>query len=109
MGITLASSSLAYIGAYGASASTSIVIANPIHSSTLISYYCKTDVGTVYVGFGNGTTATTTETQCTTSGTNVPLSTNNTFTGRQAVYLEVGHEGSNPNIITVTADVEDSN
>ena len=106
--IVVASSTLSYFGAYGTSGTTTTAIANPLHSSTLTSYFCKTDVGTVYVGFGTGS-ATTTETQCTSTGTQVTVSSNNTWTGRQTVFMDIGHEASNPNIITITADVEDSN
>lgn len=109
MSFTLASSTLAYYGAYGASGTTTTVISNPIHSSILKSFFCQTDVGTVWVGFTFGAGTETTETQCTTTGTVVTLSTNNTGLGRQAVKVEVGHEATNPNIITITADVEDKN
>ncbi len=106
--VTLASSSLAYFGAFGSAASTTLAVANPLHKSTLQSFFCKTDVGTAWVGFGTGA-ATSTEAQCTSTGVATTLSTNNSWNGRQTVYVEVGHNASSPNLITITADVEDSN
>jgi hypothetical protein len=109
MGMTVASSSLSYAGSYGASGTTTLTIANPLHASTLQSFYCSTDVGTAWVGFQFGAGTETTEVQCTTSGAGVTLSSNNTGTGRQAVKVNIGHEATNPNLITITADVEDKN
>lgn len=106
---TFGSSTLAYDGSYGAAGTTSIVVANPIHSTTMVSFYCKTDTGTAWVGFKFGSGTETTEVQCTSTGAGVSLSTNNTGTGRQAITMNIGMEASTPNNITVTADLEDSN
>lgn len=107
--ITIASSTLAYMGAYGATGTTTVVIANPIHSSIIHSIYCQSDVGTAWVGFTFGTGTETTEVQCTTTGAGVALTTNNTGTGRLPVKLNVGHNATAPNYFTITADIEDQN
>lgn len=107
--IVLASSTLAYYGAYGAAGTTTTTIANPIHSSTLVSFFCTTDVGTAWVGFTFAAGTETTEVQCTTAGAGVSLASNNVGLGRQPVKVEVGREATNPNLITITADIEDKN
>lgn len=106
--IITSTTTLGQLGAFGASGTTTIMIGNYLHSSTLYSYYCKSDVGTFYVGFGNGS-ATTTETQCTSAGTTVNVSANNTWAGRQNVYVDFGHSGGSVYNINVSADVVDSN
>lgn len=103
-GATLASSTLAYIGGYGAAGTTTVDLMNPLNTSTMIDYYCKTDIGTVYIDFGNGT-ATTTAQQCTSSGTNVTLSSNNVWSARQNVWVQVGDEATNPNVVNITTDI----
>jgi hypothetical protein len=104
----LATSTLSYMGAFGSAGTTTLVIANPIHSSTLNSIFCKTDAGTLNIRFGTGA-ATTTTTQCTSSGVGTTISSNNTWGGRQSVYLDVGDSASGVNYVTFTADVEDQN
>jgi hypothetical protein len=106
--VTFASSTLTYYGAFGSAGTTTTLVANPTHSSTLLSAYCKTDQGTAYVVFGNGT-ASTTAFQCTASGAQSTISSNNTWKGRQLVLINLGNSASAPNLITVTADVIDSN
>lgn len=105
---TIASSTLAYDGAFGASGSTTLIIANPLHTTTIKSIFCTTDIGTAWVGFGNGT-ATTTEVQCNNTGKGVTVSSNNVFAGRKPIYMEIGTSASAPNNITPTVDLEDSN
>lgn len=105
---TLASSTLVYNGAYGAAGSTTLAVSNPLHKTTMVNIYCKTDVGTAWVGFGTGA-ATTTEVQCTSTGALTAVAANNVWNGRQTVFMEIGHNSSAPNNITVTADLEDSN
>jgi len=102
--LILASSTLAYIGNFGASASTTMIIANPYRPTTLNNIYCKTDVGTAWVGFGDGT-ASTTQVQCTTTGAEVTPASNNTWTMRENMYVEVGTSASNPNLITITTNI----
>jgi len=97
----LASSTLAYLGSYGAAGTTTILIANPSKAMTLVNFYCKTDTGTAYVGFGDGA-ATTTEANCSSSGVLVTPATNNTWTERENMFIEVGTITGTPNKITIT-------
>lgn len=94
-----ASSTLAYDGAYGASGTTTYSsIWNPSHALTLVSIYCKTDVGTVWYEVGTGSATSTV--QCTTTGASSNTSVN--FTLRQSVMEALGRQSSNPSRITVT-------
>lgn len=104
--LTFASSSLAYIGAYSATGSTTIRVANNLYNTKIPSFFCKSDTGLAYVAFGNGS-ATTTAAACNTTGTNVTLSSNNLWGYRQDMFVEIGHNTSgSPNIITITAERE---
>lgn len=104
--VVLASSTLVKFGAFGAAGSSTINLMNNIRPTRLTSFYCKTDTGTLWLGFGNGT-ATTSEAQCTASGTLVNVSSNNTWNERQNFIVEVGHSASTPNSVTVTAEIEE--
>lgn len=106
---SFASSTLQYEGKFGAAGTTTILLGNYNRPTTLVNFFCKTDVGTAFVRFGNGT-ASTTQTQCTTAGTEVGVPTasaltNNTWKRRQNFIVELGTSASNPGIITVTADI----
>ena len=104
----VASSTLGYIGNFGASGTTTLPVTNSLHTVTIKSFGCTTDVGTAWVAFGTGS-ATTTAVQCNSTGKFITVSANNVFKGRQLIKMDVGTSASNPNTITVTADVEDSN
>lgn len=99
-GLPFASSSLSYSGLYGSSGTTTIRLLNPPVPIRLIEFYCKTNIGTAWVGFGDGT-STTTQGQCSTSGTTVTPSSNNTWIAREDFFIEIGMSASNPDIITV--------
>jgi hypothetical protein len=104
--IILSSSTLTYIGAYGSSGTTTIRIANYFHKAKIQRFYVKTDAGTAHVAFGTGS-ATTTDVNGSSSGVSSgELSTNNTFSMRQDIFIEVGRTTGTPNVITVTADTE---
>lgn len=104
---TVASSTLVYQGAFGAAGTTTIAVSNPIHSSTVISLFCKTDVGTAVIGIGTGSATSTGK--CSIAGTNTTISANNTFNGRQTIYEEWGTTSGSPNNITTTVDLYDRN
>src|SRR4051812_26862540 len=71
---------------------------------TLMAFYCDIDSGTsAYVEFGNGTASTTGK--CTVGGTLTTPATNNTWTMGQAMYIGIGTQAGNPNIITVSPDI----
>jgi hypothetical protein len=101
---TFASSTLAYEGKYGTAGTTTISVANYLEPVTLYRYWCQTDVGTVWIDFGNGS-ATTTAQQCTTSGIDITPPSNNTWSMRQKFYIELGQQASNPGLISVTAEI----
>lgn len=103
---SFASSTLQYEGKFGASGTTTILLGNYNRPKTLVNFYCKTDVGTAFVRFGNGT-ASTTQVQCSTAGIEATGLSNNTWTRRQNFFAELGTSASAPNIITVTADLRD--
>ena len=103
---SFASSTLAYMGAYGASGTTTILLANPYRPQKLLSFYCKTDSGTAHVAFGTGS-ATTTDANCTTSGVEVNPSGSNTWTRRQNFMVDVGRITGTPSNITITATIRD--
>ena len=103
---SFASSTLAYMGSYGASGTTTILLANPYRPTTLVSFYCKTNTGTAWVGFGNGT-ATTTQANCSTAGVEINPSANNTWTMRQNFNVEIGRQTGTPSNITITATLRD--
>jgi len=105
--MVLASSTLAYMGAFGASGTTTILISNPTNSNTLMKFYCKTDTGTAWVGFGSGT-ATTSEANCSTTGVEVTPTTNNTWASRANMFVEVGRSANTPNTITITANIREN-
>lgn len=105
-GLPFASSTLAYNGSYGTTGTTTTLLANSLRPLKLIGYYCKTDTGTAYVNFNDGTNLTTTV-QCTSSGAySGTLSTNNTWTQFEDFKISIGTEASNPNVITVTPYVQ---
>lgn len=104
----LASSTLVYMGGFGASGTTTLPATQSIHSLTIRSFGCATDQGTAWLAFGTGT-ATTTAVQCAVGGKFISPASNNIFTGRQLIKMDVGTSASSPNTITVDVDVEDSN
>ncbi len=107
-GAALASSTLAYIGGYGATGSTTIRMLNNIHSSSLYSFFCKTDVGTAFMLIGNGS-ATSTLVQCSTTGTSTgALAVPVAFTMRQDMFFQIGTQASSPNVITISVDLADT-
>jgi len=93
-----ASSTLAYDGAYGASATTTYKLANYKRPVTLTNLYCITDTGTVYAEIGTGVASSTV--QCTSTGavTNVATS----FISRQTYMISIGKQTGDPNLITIT-------
>lgn len=102
--ITVSSSTLRFLGAYGhaANGTTTIPIWNPFRPLTIIAIYCKTDAGSAAINLTDGTNATDTLT-CNTSGTRDDGSiANSTFIMREAMSLAVGSSASNPNTVNIT-------
>lgn len=104
--MVLASSTLRYMGAFGASGTTTILVSNSYRPFTLVSFFCKTDQGTAYIGFGDGS-ATTTEANCSTGGVEVNPSANNAWVMRENMFLEAGYITGTPHRITVTATIRE--
>lgn len=77
-------------------------LANYYRAVELDRFYCKTDTGTSTARFGDGTNWTATVT-CTTSGAEGSSLSNNTFTSREDVQLQMGTASGDPNKVTVTA------
>lgn len=100
-GLPFASSTLAYLGAYGASGTTTMVQMRFYRPASLLNFYCDTDVGTAYVTIGNGTASTTGK--CTAGGTYTTSSV--TWTMGQAMFIGVGTQTTNPNLITVSPSI----
>ncbi|MEK7599091.1 MAG: hypothetical protein AAB474_01390, partial [Patescibacteria group bacterium] len=105
--IVLASSTLAYIGSYGAAGTTTILLMNNVRPLTLTTMYCKTDTGTAFVRFGDGTNWTD-ELNCSSTGVSDDGSiANNTWTMREDFKIQVGTQASNPNTITITTNIRE--
>lgn len=106
---SFASSTLIYSGSYGTAGTTTILLANFYRPVTLVSFFCKADVGQAHVNFTDGTNITDTV-RCTTTGRDDDGSiANNTWTMREDFKISIGTQSSNPNFITVTATIrEDS-
>lgn len=97
----VSSSTLSYIGAYGASGTSTIAITTVYRPTTILGAYCQTDVGTANIDFLNSATRTN-NVVCSTTPTFVTFSTNNTWTMGQTIKLDVGRQATNPNTITVS-------
>ena len=100
-GLPFASSTLAYIGSYGAAGTTTIKQMRAYRPLALLAFYCDTDTGTAYVSIGNGSATTTA--QCSASGTLTTSSV--TWTMGQVVWIGIGTQSGSPNIITVSPDI----
>lgn len=102
--LVVSSSTLAYMGAYGAAGTTTILIQTAYRPTTILGAYCQTDTGTANINFYNGSVRTV-NVACSTTPTFISFASNNTWTMGQGISLDVGRQGSNPNTITVTAQI----
>lgn len=102
--LTVASSSLTYMGAYGASGTTTILIQTVYRPTTILGAYCQTDTGTANIDFYNGSVRTV-NVACSTTPTFISFGSNNTWTMGQGISVDVGRQASNPNTITVSAQI----
>ena len=105
--VVLASSTLAYMGSYGASGTTTILLMNPSKSTTMASFVCtvQSGGGSAEVGFGNGS-ATTTEMNCNGTPQSLTTSSNNTWTRLGYMYVDVGYSSGTPNSFTITTQLQ---
>lgn len=95
----MASSSMAYDGVTATASSTVYVMANSFRPQTLMSLFCKTKSGTVWLDYGNGTASSTVN--CTTTGAS--SSANPTFIMRQDQYMQIGKTTGTLGDLTITA------
>lgn len=102
-----ASSTLAYIGGYGATGTSTISWGCDYRPETILYIKCKTDTGTAFLQVGSGTASTTQTTAtiaCSTTGTPQYPTSNNTFAGMGTAckYFGIGTQAGNPNVITLS-------
>ncbi len=98
-----ASSSLSFDGRYGASGTTTYILANYPRTMILKTLYCKvtSGSGTAYVTIGTGTATSTVN--CSTSG--VESTTQVTFNQRDNYMISIGGKSGDPNLLTVTDEL----
>lgn len=88
---------------FGNGATSTFRLANYSRATELLSFYCKTEsAGTVLVRFGDGTSWTE-DAECTTSGVEQTLSSNNTFNIREDIKVQIGESATDPDNVTITA------
>lgn len=104
-GFSVASTSPDRLGNKFATATTTWQVINFSRASTVSKFYCKTDTGTLRVRIGDGTNFTE-DGSCTSSGTEVTTSSNNTFTARENMVIEIGTSASTPNWVTITPTIQ---
>ncbi len=103
----IASSTLAYIGAYGASGTTTIAVWNPLHPVTVVSVSCLSDTGSAHIDLNDGTNHTE-DVACTTSAPLTTVSTNNTWIMSENFKASVGRLSSAPNVFTITVNYRET-
>jgi hypothetical protein len=102
---SFASSTLDYMGDFGAAGTTTLLLMNSDRPVTLTDFYCKTDAGTAWLAFSDGTNFTD-YIQCTTSGAEDDGTiANSTWVRREDFKVSIGTSASSPSNITVTAGI----
>jgi hypothetical protein len=107
-GTPIASSTLAYMGGFGASGTTTLPLGAGLRPETITQQYCYTDTGTALLQIGDGSASTTnsvTYVTCTASGGSFSPTSNNTFTMREKKLMGIGSSTGSPNTITITYTV----
>jgi hypothetical protein len=99
----LASSTLAYMGAYGAAGTTTVQLWNPPRPITVLSVTCRTDTGTGKINLNDGTNLAT-MVNCSTTGARTAMAVNNTWVMSENFKIDVGTIASSPNLFTVTIE-----
>ena len=106
--VTFASSTLAYLGSYSATATTTIQMGAGYRPETITQMYCYTDTGTATVQIGDGvatSTNTVTYVRCTSTGGSFSPTSNNSFTYREKKVMGIGSAIGAPNQITITTTI----
>lgn len=102
---SFASSTLTYMGAYGAAGTTTILLSNYDRPVTLTDIYCKTNIGTTSIQFTDGTNATDLV-MCGPNGAEDDGTiANNTWVRREDFEINIGSSIGTPSNITVTAGI----
>ena len=102
---SFASTTLDYMGDFGAAGTTTILLMNSDRPITLTDIYCKTNTGTTSIQFSDGTNKTD-ELRCGPNGTEDDGTlANSTWTRREDFKIEVGSSVGTPGNITVTAGI----
>lgn len=99
----MASSTLAYMGSYGAAGTTTVQLWNPPRPITVLAVTCRTDTGTGKMNLNDGTNLAT-MVPCSTTGARTTMDTNNTWVMSEDFKLSVGTIASAPNTFTVTVE-----
>lgn len=99
----LSSSTLVYMGSFGAAGTTTILMRNNIHPITVVSAYCKTDTGTAKINFNDDTNLST-MVNCSATPALTTISTNNTWTMLEDFNVSAGTSASTPNTLTITVN-----
>jgi hypothetical protein len=98
---TVASSTLAYNGSFGASGTTTIPLWNNRVPMSVVEVTCVTNVGTAHVDLHDGTNHTN-DVTCSTTGPRTTVSTNNTWIIDENFRADIGRSASSPALITIT-------
>jgi len=103
----VASSTLAYIGSFGTTGTTSLFYMNPEHPLSVVSARCRTDQGTAHVQFSDGTNLSTVV-PCSTNPVKTTISSNGAFIMGEDFKINFGSSASSPNTITVSINIQDT-
>lgn len=102
---SFASSTLTYMGAFGAAGTTTILLSNYDRPITLTDIYCKTNAGTTSIQFTDGTNATDLV-MCGPNGAEDDGTiANNTWVRREDFKINIGSSIGTPSNITVTVGI----
>lgn len=102
---SFASSTLDYMGDFGAAGTTTILLMNSDRPITLTDIYCKTNTGTTSIQFSDGTNKAD-EIRCGPNGAEDDGTiANSTWTRREDFKIEIGSSVGTPGNITVTAGI----
>lgn len=100
-GLQYSSSTLDYIGDYGAAATTTIKVITPYTPLKLEAFHCITDIGTAVVNFTDGTNDAD-ALNCNSTGVWDYSLSNNTWNMSETISIEIGTQSGDPNVITVS-------
>lgn len=100
--VYIASTTIDKAGVSFSVSTSTFELANYNRAVTLDNFYCKTNTGTTTVRFGDGTNWTAVAV-CGPNGQAATSLSNNTFTSREDVQLQVGSAAGTPAKVTVSA------